>query len=150
MDTDYFSSQRQILLVRWMATTKDNNISKGNNTSRALCLICMSVLNESTGPPSAPRNITFATTCDHLTAAWTPPDSDGGLPLTRYAVELKDLNGWSDAVFVGVKTNRFTFTSREGVKPRTAYIVTVQAFNQLKTGEIGEGSVTSAYCKYRR
>lgn len=108
------------------------------------------MLNESIGPPSAPRNITFATTCDHLTAAWTPPDSDGGLPLTRYAVQVKDLNGWSDAVFVGVKTNRFTFTRREGVKPRTAYIVTVQAFNQLKTGEIGEGSVTSAYCTYRR
>lgn len=103
-----------------------------------------------TGPPSAPKNITFATTCDHVTVAWRPPDSDGGLPLTRYTVELKDTNGWSDAVFVGVNTKRFTFTSREGVKPRTLYTVKVQAFNELNNGEIGEGSVTSAYCEYLR
>lgn len=108
----------------------------------------MSVLIKSSGPPSAPKNITFATTCDHLTVAWRPPDSDGGLPLTRYSVELKDSNDWSDVVFIGVETNRFTFTSREGVRPRTVYTVTVQAFNELKEGEKGEGSVTSAYCEY--
>ena len=79
---------------------------------------------------------------------WEPPDSDGGVPLSHYSVKLTDKGRWDDTVFVGVKTNRFTFTRREGVKPRTEYIVTVQAFNKFEEGEMAEGSVISAYCEY--
>lgn len=98
------------------------------------------------GPPSVPKNVLFLTTCDHLTVLWEPPDSDGGVPLSHYSVKLTDKGRWDDTVFVGVKTNRFTFTRREGVKPRTEYIVTVQAFNKFEEGEMAEGSVISAYC----
>ncbi|XP_078378792.1 neural cell adhesion molecule 2-like isoform X2 [Oculina patagonica] len=98
------------------------------------------------GKPTPPTNITFATTCDHLTVAWNQPESDGGLPLTHYTIELKDDANLLDEVFVGVQTNRFTFTSREGVEPRTLYTVSVQAFNKLNDGTKGEDVVMSAYC----
>ena len=63
-------------------------------------------------------------------------------------MEINDTSQWSDSVFVGVTTNRFTFTSKEGLKPRTLYTVYVQAFNEIKKGEKGQASVISAYCKY--
>jgi len=97
------------------------------------------------GKPGPPINITFATTCDHLTVAWNEPESDGGLPLTHYKIELLD-----EKVFVGVQTKRFTFTSKEGVNPRTNYTVALQAFNKLNNGTKGERVVMSAYCEYFR
>lgn len=98
------------------------------------------------GKPSPPTNITFVTTCDHLTVAWREPESDGGLPLTHYTIELKDAGNSLDVVYIGVQTTRFTFTNREGVKPRTLYNVALQAFNQLNDGNKGENDVVSAYC----
>lgn len=98
------------------------------------------------GKPSPPINITFATTCDHLTVAWNEPESDGGLPLTHYKIELRDVRKLLDEVFVGVQTKRFTFTSKEGVNPRTLYTVAVQAFNKLNDGTKGERVVVSSYC----
>lgn len=98
------------------------------------------------GKPSPPTNITFVTTCDHLTVTWNEPQSDGGLPLTSYAIELKDAGNSLDVAYVGVQTTRFTFTNREGVRPRTRYDVALQAFNQLNDGNKGESDVTSAYC----
>ena len=83
-----------------------------------------------------------------MTVSWEAPVSDGGLPLTRYSVKIYSNHGWNDTILLGVSTTRFTFTSREGVRPRKEYTVTVQAFNELKEGEIAEGSVTSAYCEY--
>lgn len=83
-----------------------------------------------------------------MTVSWEPPVSDGGLPLTQYSVKIYANDGWNDTVLLGVSTTRFTFTSTEGVRPRKEYIVTVQAFNKLKEGEIAQGSVTSAYCEY--
>ena len=80
--------------------------------------------------------------------AWAPPEFDGGLPLVRYALEINDTSQWSDSVFVGMTTNRFTFTSKDGLKPRTLYTVHVQAFNEIEKGPEGQGSVISAYCKY--
>ena len=80
--------------------------------------------------------------------AWTPPEFDGGLPLAHYAVEINDTSQWSYSVNVGVTTNRFTFTSKDGIKPGTLYTVYVQAFNEFKKGEKGQSSVISAYCKY--
>ena len=53
-----------------------------------------------------------------------------------------------DEVVVGVQTMRFTFTSKEGVNPRTSYTVAVQAFNKLNNGTKGERAVMSAYCEY--
>lgn len=106
------------------------------------------VLNVIPGKPSPPINITFATTCDHLTVAWNEPESDGGLPLTHYKIELRDEIELLDEVFVGVQTMRFTFTSKEGVNPRTRYTVAVQAFNKLNDGTKGERDVMSAYCEY--
>lgn len=100
------------------------------------------------GKPSPPINITFATTCDHLTVAWNEPESDGGLPLTHYKIELRGVIKLLDEVFVGVQTKRFTFTSKEGVNPRTLYTVAVQAFNELNNGTKGERVVMSSYCEY--
>jgi len=100
------------------------------------------------GKPSPPINITFATTCDHLTVAWNEPESDGGLPLTHYKIGLRDAIELLDEVFVGVQTKRFTFTRKEGVNPRTLYTVTLQAFNELNNGTKGERVVMSAYCEY--
>lgn len=100
------------------------------------------------GKPSPPTNITFVTTCDHLTVAWREPESDGGLPLTHYTIELKDAGNSLDVVYIGVQTTRFTFTNREGVKPRTLYNVALQAFNQLNDGNKGENDVVSAYCEW--
>ena len=80
--------------------------------------------------------------------AWTPPEFDGGLPLARYSVEINDTSQWSYSVFVEVPQNRFTFTSKDGLKPGTLYTVYVQAFNEFKKGEKGQSSVISAYCKY--
>ena len=80
--------------------------------------------------------------------AWTPPEFDGGLPLALYAVEINVTSQWSDSVFVNVTKNRFTFTSKDGLKPGTLYTVYVQAFNKFERGEKGESSVISAYCKY--
>ena len=80
--------------------------------------------------------------------AWTPPEFDGGLPLARYSVEINDTSQWSYSVFVNVTKHRFTFTSKDGLKPGTLYTVYVQAFNDFKKGEKGQGSVISAYCKY--
>ena len=80
--------------------------------------------------------------------AWTPPEFDGGLPLARYAVEINDTSQWSYSVFVGVTTNRFTFTSKDGLKQGTLYTVYVQAFSEFEKGEKGQSSVISAYCKY--
>lgn len=68
--------------------------------------------------------------------------------MTHYTIELKDDANLLDEVFVGVQTNRFTFTSREGVEPRTLYTVSVQAFNKLNDGTKGEDVVMSAYCEY--
>ena len=108
----------------------------------------MFVLNVIPGKPSPPINITFATTCDHLTVAWNEPESDGGLPLTHYKIELRDEIELLDEVFVRVQTMRFTFTSKEGVNPRTPYTVAVQAFNKHNDGTKGERDVMSAYCEY--
>ena len=80
--------------------------------------------------------------------AWAPPEFDGGLPLVRYALEINDTSQWSDSVFVGMTTNRFMFTSKDGLKPRTLYTVYVQAFNEIEKGPKGQSSVISAYCKY--
>ena len=80
--------------------------------------------------------------------AWTPPEFDGGLPLARYSLEINDTSQWSYSVFVNVTKHRFTFTSKDGLKPGTLYTVYVQAFNKFKKGEKGQGSVISAYCKY--
>ena len=80
--------------------------------------------------------------------AWAPPEFDGGLPLVRYALEINDTSQWSDSVFVGMNTNRFTFTNKDGLKPRTLYTVYVQAFNEIEKGPKGKGSVISTYCKY--
>ena len=102
----------------------------------------------SLGPPSYPRNITFTTTCDHLTVAWAEPASDGGLPIKRYTVTLSDANQIIDTVYVTVGTNRFTFTNQDGVQPRTFYSISMQAANELNEGDKGEGNITSAYCKY--
>ena len=106
------------------------------------------MLNVLLGKPTPPTNITFATICDHLTVAWSQPESDGGLPLTHYEIELKETDNSLVEVFVGVQTNRFTFTSREGVEPRTQYTVAVQAFNQLNDGTKREDNIMSADCEY--
>ena len=47
-----------------------------------------------------------------------------------------------------MNTNRFTFTNKDGLKPRTLYTVYVQAFNEIEKGPKGQSSVISAYCKY--
>ena len=77
-----------------------------------------------------------------------PPEFDGGIPLARYSVEINDTSQWSYSMFVNATKNRFTFTSKDGLKPGTLYTVYVQAFNKFKNGEKGQSSVISAYCKY--
>lgn len=146
LKTDDFLSYLTVSVV----TVKDDDFgaytcSASNSFGSASYVV---VINKQ-GPPSVPRDFTLLTSCDHVTVSWEPPVSDGGLPLTRYSVKIYSNHGWNDTILLGVSTTRFTFTSREGVRPRKEYTVTVQAFNELKEGEIAEGSVTSAYCPPR-
>ena len=76
---------------------------------------------------------------DHVDLKWTPPDSDGGSPITGYIVEKKDKYGqWEKALEVPADATSATVPDlMEG----QTYEFRVKAVNKAGPGEPSEATV---------
>ena len=54
------------------------------------CCILIFIVSLFVGVPSAPRDLQVKDTTDQsITVTWSPPEDDGGKPVTNYVIEWK-------------------------------------------------------------
>ncbi|MBN1391073.1 MAG: fibronectin type III domain-containing protein [Candidatus Thermoplasmatota archaeon] len=83
------------------------------------------------GPPSEPTIISYITSSREVNISWTPPDHDGGLPITGYRIGIRH-EGEADWETVDVTGTDHSFHSlSQGI----IYELRVSAFNTLSVGE---------------
>nr|XP_006823015.1 PREDICTED: titin-like [Saccoglossus kowalevskii] len=90
--------------------------------------------------PDAPSRPTVTeTNSTSITITWTPPDSNGGSPITGYVIEKKDQYGtrWEKAHRTKVVETLFTV---EGLKEKNEYTFRVAAENKAGVGKFSEPS----------
>lgn len=85
--------------------------------------------------PSKPNNVEVVDwDKDHADLKWTPPDSDGGAPITGYVIEFKEKFGkdWSKGIEVAGDQLSGTVP---GLKENSQYEFRVRAINKAGPGE---------------
>jgi len=84
--------------------------------------------------PSAPQMVQAVAGDGQVTVSWAAPASDGGRPLTDYAVSSDGGSSWH--TLGGISTLNYTFT---GLSNGTSYIFMVRAYNALSFGDYSVG-----------
>jgi len=85
-----------------------------------------------TGCASAPRNVRMTEIWrDFITIAWDAPESDGGSPLTGYAVECRDSFESSYRLLATVKPDTTSYTAKDLQEGRDYYL---RVFSQNAAG----------------
>lgn len=85
--------------------------------------------------PSKPNNVQVVDwDVDHADLTWTPPDSDGGAPITGYVIEFKDkfAKDWQKGIEVPADSLKGTVP---GLKENSQYEFRVKAINKAGPGE---------------
>lgn len=89
--------------------------------------------------PGAPGRPTATAGDRSVTLAWSPPGTDGGAPISDYAVQVSSNNGASWTTFAD-GTSSVTFATVTGLANGTAYAFRVAAVNAAGTGAFSAAS----------
>jgi fibronectin type 3 domain-containing protein len=88
--------------------------------------------NTSKESPSAPRTLTATAGDSFVTLRWSPPERDGGKPITQYMIYRSTTKGGENLLEeIGIKL----FYKDETVEKGTTYFYTVSAKNETGEGE---------------
>ena len=85
--------------------------------------------------PEAPEKPTISDiTADSMTVSWSPPEEDGGSPITGYILEKRDVSSkrWLKASSDAITELTFKFT---GLSKGSSYEFRVSAQNKAGTGK---------------
>lgn len=86
--------------------------------------------------PGPPFSVAVAIIDGELITVWTPPTSDGGIPVLDYTVVVLGTDGYSQSETVSA--NLLFVATFDGIQPNVEYSITVTARN-----DIGSSSPTS-------